>query len=235
LVQFFFSPKETNMACRFLPANSALLRTVMLHKTVFKNKVDNIRQTLISNASSRPKPRERDYPYPVLTNRKMASELDSLKTRGFLRAWKEYNPPPDVSQQIIRICTDLLNLKETRDIKDVALTDRSLRFKILSKCINQLDHDIPNSQLHKINTIGHLVSYFNEPVKTTTSMEELKHSTDLPPNLHIQHEYIRFHPETDTMFGGLSAFPGRSTIVTGLKARKKYKGFKVKTSVYDQM
>jgi large subunit ribosomal protein L50 len=34
-----------------------------------------------------------------------------------------------------------------------------------------------------------------------------------------------FVSETDTMFGGISAFPGSSTIVTGLKYKKKYKGY----------
>lgn len=31
------------------------------------------------------------------------------------------------------------------------------------------------------------------------------------------------------MFGGISAFPGRSTIVTGLKYKKKYKGYDART------
>lgn len=34
--------------------------------------------------------------------------------------------------------------------------------------------------------------------------------------------------ETDTMYGGVSAFPKSSTIVTGLKAKKMYKGYTAK-------
>jgi large subunit ribosomal protein L50 len=35
--------------------------------------------------------------------------------------------------------------------------------------------------------------------------------------------------ETDTMFGGISAFPASSTIVTGIRYKKKYKGHDART------
>lgn len=53
----------------------------------------------------------------------------------------------------------------------------------------------------------------------------------LPPNLHIEQKYTRFHPDTDTMFNGKTAFPGHSTIVTGIKYRKKYPGFSADTKL----
>lgn len=37
---------------------------------------------------------------------------------------------------------------------------------------------------------------------------------------------IFFIADTDAMFGGVTAFPESSTIVTGLKYKKKYQGFK---------
>jgi large subunit ribosomal protein L50 len=36
--------------------------------------------------------------------------------------------------------------------------------------------------------------------------------------------------ETDTLFGGVSAFPKSSTIIQGLRAKKKYKGYEAKKS-----
>lgn len=53
---------------------------------------------------------------------------------------------------------------------------------------------------------------------------------DLPENLHIQYDYVRFHPDTDTKFNGQSAFPRSSTLVTGLKYRGKYQGHEAKRS-----
>lgn len=39
-----------------------------------------------------------------------------------------------------------------------------------------------------------------------------------------------FITEKDTLSNGLSAFPKSSTIVTGLKTRKKYEGYAAKRS-----
>ncbi len=78
-------------------------------------------------------------------------------------------------------------------------------------------------------SLDDIVQFYNTEVNTTLPLDALQ-SMDLPSNLHIQTEYLRFHPETDTMFGGQTAFPKSSTIVTGLKARKKYKGHVAKTS-----
>lgn len=56
---------------------------------------------------------------------------------------------------------------------------------------------------------------------------------ELPPNLHITYDYTRFHPDTDTKFGGVTAFPKSSTIVTSLKLKKKYKGHSQETPWHD--
>jgi large subunit ribosomal protein L50 len=62
-------------------------------------------------------------------------------------------------------------------------------------------------------------------------LEKFK-SVELPPNVHIQYDYHRFHPETDTMFNGVSAFPQSNTVVTGLKYKKKYAGYYSKPKGY---
>lgn len=59
------------------------------------------------------------------------------------------------------------------------------------------------------------------PVNTTMPLDGTK-QLDLPKNLHILYDYNRFHPDTDTKFDGKTAFPKSSTLVTGLKAKKKY-------------
>lgn len=69
-----------------------------------------------------------------------------------------------------------------------------------------------------------VVKFYETPVNAFLPLDELS-TRELPPNLHIEHKYTRFHPDTDTMFGGKSAFPERSCIVTGIKYRKKYPGY----------
>ena len=74
-----------------------------------------------------------------------------------------------------------------------------------------------------------VIAFYQTSVNTTLPLDAMK-TMELPSNLHIQHDYVRFHPETDTMFGGRTAFPKSSTLVTGLKAKKKYKGHIAKQS-----
>jgi len=79
--------------------------------------------------------------------------------------------------------------------------------------------------LHTIKTPLDVLNFYNTTVTTTTPYEELR-TKQLPPNLHVQYDYVRFHPDTDTMFNGITAYPESSTIVTGLKAKEKYQGYK---------
>lgn len=74
-----------------------------------------------------------------------------------------------------------------------------------------------------------VIDFYETPVNNFLPLDEMQ-KRPLPPNLHIQNEYIRFNPETDTKFNGQTAFPKSSTIVTGLKYRKKYAGFEAKRS-----
>lgn len=63
---------------------------------------------------------------------------------------------------------------------------------------------------------------------TTLPLDAMK-TMDLPANLHIQTEYVRFSGEPDSKFPQ-TAFPRSSTLVTGLKYRKKYQGYEAKRS-----
>lgn len=59
-------------------------------------------------------------------------------------------------------------------------------------------------------------------VRQTSKYEDLR-ELDLPKNLHIQQEYIRFNPEDKEAYhGGRTAYPGRNTIVTSIKYKRKY-------------
>lgn len=69
--------------------------------------------------------------------------------------------------------------------------------------------------------------FYQKEVDVRVPLDKFK-GVELPPNLSIQYEYHRFHPETDTMFGGVSAFPRRSTVVTGITSKKKYAGYTAK-------
>ncbi|KAL4707409.1 hypothetical protein ACJJTC_008594 [Scirpophaga incertulas] len=153
----------------------------------------------------------------------LKAAAESLAARGFLRPYKQWEPPANIEETINKICSENgLNIDSDLDSLDK-------KFVVLNACYKETGHSVPNSLLHTIETIEGLVEFYKTPVDTTTPFDSLL-KMDLPKNLHIQENYIRFHPEKDTLFNGKSAFPKSSTIVTGLKSRKKYEGYTAKTS-----
>ncbi|KAK5641735.1 hypothetical protein RI129_010282 [Pyrocoelia pectoralis] len=152
---------------------------------------------------------------------KIESSAKSLAAKGFLRPQKEYIPPADVKTKLNNIFNSILGTKD----EETRLDDLTVRFQVFDACYKELQHGIPNSLLYTIETIGDVQNFYTTPISTITPYDNLK-NIDLPPNLHVQFEYHRFHPETDTKFGGITAFPRSSTIVSGLKYKEKYKGHK---------
>lgn len=138
----------------------------------------------------------------------------------FLRSQKEYSPPENIESTIDQI------YKETVGANAGTLTNDK-KYKFLSACANKIGHGVPNSLLHTIIQLDDAKKFYQTPVNTTLPLDTMQ-KLELPKNLHIEHEYTRFHPETDTMFNGISAFPQSSNLVTGLKTRKKYTGFTTK-------
>ncbi|XP_037301636.1 39S ribosomal protein L50, mitochondrial-like [Manduca sexta] len=154
--------------------------------------------------------------YPKV-DKKLQAAAESLAARGFLRPNKPWDPPADIEKTILKICADN-GLNEESNFEAL-----ESKFNVLKACYEETGHSVPNSLLHTIE------SFYMTPVDTRTPYDALKHM-DLPKNLHVQEDYVRFHPDKDTLFNGKSAYPQSSTIVTGLKARKKYEGFSAKRS-----
>ncbi|XP_017043437.1 uncharacterized protein LOC108089591 [Drosophila ficusphila] len=147
---------------------------------------------------------------------------ESIAAKGFLRPHKPYTPPADAADRIRSVAASL-------QLKSDELGNLSEKFEFLAACFNELQHGVPNSQVHELRTIGDVISFYETPVDTTVPLDALKR-VELPENLHIQYEYLRFNPETDTKFNGKTAFPKSSTLVTGLKYRNKYEGHEAKRS-----
>ncbi|XP_018349586.1 PREDICTED: 39S ribosomal protein L50, mitochondrial isoform X2 [Trachymyrmex septentrionalis] len=155
----------------------------------------------------------------MMVKARIDSAGESLAARGFLRSQKSYEPPENAAERIDRIC----ECQTVPVNDDTKLEDPVLRFKLFIACEREFKHSIPNSLLYTIESIEDLKQFYSTPVDSTTPYEALRR-IDLPKNLHIQQDYHRFHPDTDTMFNGQTAFPKSSTIVTGLKYKKKYPG-----------
>ncbi|KAI4488851.1 hypothetical protein M0804_004349 [Polistes exclamans] len=162
-------------------------------------------------------------------NPKLEATRKSLSAKGFLRSIKPYDPPTDVNERIDKICTS----QEISTDDTAKLEGGLLRFQIFAACAEEFRHSVPNSLLCIIETVGDLKEFYRNTVDVATPLDTLRRM-QLPKNLHVQYEYHRFHPDTDTMFGGKTAFPLSSTLVTGLKYKKKYKGFKLEDPFYKE-
>jgi len=183
----------------------------------------------------------------TLQARRFASTIESvaksLRDRSYLRPHKPYTPPEDAEKKLNSIFESQLGSNSAQ------LSTGRIKFKVLAACFKEFNHGVPNSKLHEILTTGisetgiklvgikyltincfsldDIKSFYLQEVDTRVPLDKFK-SIELPPNVSIQYDYHRFHPDTDTMHGGISAFPRRSTIVTGLKYKKKYAGYNVK-------
>lgn len=162
-------------------------------------------------------------------NPKLEATRNSLNAKGFLRSTKAYNPPSDIVKRIDKICAS----QELPANDEARLEGGLLRFKIFSTCAEEFKHPVPNSLLCTIETVGDLKEFYQTAINTLTPLDALQ-KIELPKNLHVQYEYHRFHPDTDTMFGGKTAFPLSSTIVTGLKYKKKYKSYNAGDPFYSE-
>ncbi|XP_052897606.1 39S ribosomal protein L50, mitochondrial [Anopheles moucheti] len=156
--------------------------------------------------------------------KRFESAAQSLSARGYLRAIKPYTPPENVSEQVLEIAKE----NKLNDTKQ-PFGGMEQKFAFLSACGKTFGHWVPNSMLHELETVGDAIVFYQTPIDTRLPLDAIS-SVELPENLYIQQDYIRFHPETDTMFGGKSAFPKSSTIVTGLKYKQKYRGHEAKKS-----
>ncbi|XP_050075510.1 39S ribosomal protein L50, mitochondrial [Anopheles maculipalpis] len=211
----------------------ALLTNKSVDLTCFRcassNRVKRIKKPEITNrdanqakaAAMRAEVEEQSVLYE---GKRFESVAQSLSARGYLRAIKPYTPPENVSEQVLNIAKD----NKLNDPKQ-PFSGKEQKFSFLSACGKAFGHWVPNSVLHELQTVDDAIVFYQTPIDTRLPLDAIN-SVELPENLHIQQEYIRFHPETDTMFGGKSAFPKSSTVVTGLKYKQKYRGHEAKKS-----
>lgn len=191
------------------PPTHTTLRHLIPHKSVFSKLCQKLKRKLTK--------------VEVPACRTLQSTEDSLSTKGFLRCQKSYDPPKDLSNRLEDIFRNVLGRPAD---KTEPILNPSIRYSLFTACFDEFKHGVPNSILHMIRTYADLLEFYQTPVDSTLPLDKMK-KVDLPPNLHIQLEPMRFLPDEDTMFKGQTAFPESNTLVTGLRTRKKFKGHKV--------
>ena len=156
------------------------------------------------------------------------SELAAYKTKEYvarLVTRRSYAPPNNVEEIIRRLGKETLDNFNDEHWSDVLLKDPLKKYHFLTRCMKECSHTISNMALNDLKTLDEVYQYFSTPVKDTNPLEDLQQSKDLPPNVHIQLDAVRFTPETSGFFNNLDAFPKRSTKVVDLWYKKKYPSY----------
>lgn len=156
----------------------------------------------------------------------------SLKDRGGARESKPYDPPDNVQERILSILkscqisqnNDNRLAESDQDILNISLNEsKEFKFNLITRCIEEFQHDMPSSYLNEMGCINDVVKYFSTPVRGVNPYTALVDNRDcLPPNLFLLPEPKRYDGENDDFFQGYNALPGIISTVPGLRASKKY-------------
>ena len=161
------------------------------------------------------------------------TELASYKTKQYvtrLVTCRPYTPPSDIEQKIYRIANETIDnfkpeIRSNGNWQSIYLTNPLNKYNLLTRCMKECSHTISNMTLNDIKTLEDVYEYFSTSVKDTNVLENLQQSSELPQNVHIQLDAVRFTPETSSFFNDLDAFPKRSTKVIDLWYKKKYASY----------
>lgn len=80
-----------------------------------------------------------------------------------------------------------------------------------------------------MTTVADLMEFYRLPVRGVNTLDSLalqERNNQLPRNLHVLNDYIRYNPNNDAFFGGKDAFPKMPSTVRGIRATRKYDNFK---------
>ncbi|XP_062590842.1 uncharacterized protein LOC134252387 [Saccostrea cucullata] len=145
----------------------------------------------------------------------------NLKKRTSIQTHRAYTPPENVENTVLQIVKGVYG--KDVDLQDIDLDqDRRKKFMVLTRMMKEFDHYIPNTELHDMKTIEQAVEFFKKEIKDTSCLEDLT-KLDLPKNLHINTEYIRYDRDENSLWPGKDAFPGEQTKVFSSKFSRKYK------------
>ena len=131
----------------------------------------------------------------------LEAQMASLKTKGFLRSYKAYQPPADLERRFVSVCSEALGIPVTKDSLDsVQLDNLDKKTELLKALHIEFDHLVHSSRLHEMKTLGRLFLFYSSEVCNLNPYEQLhrdKEADLLPSNLVIQKEAFRFTGQGD--------------------------------------
>ena len=91
----------------------------------------------------------------------LQGQMESLKTKGFLRAYKSYSPPADLNTRFLSCVCSVLETEVTMDNMDhTEITDTKQKLQLLKSLSSEFDHRVHNSRLHMMKTVGDVYLFY---------------------------------------------------------------------------
>ena len=91
----------------------------------------------------------------------LESQMESLKTKGFLRAYKSYTPPANLNTKFLSCVSTALEREVTVDNMDtIEISDSKQKLKLLKSLSSEFDHKVHNSRLHMMRTLGDVYLFY---------------------------------------------------------------------------
>lgn len=172
----------------------------------------------------------------------LEAQMESLSTKGFLRAYRSYTPPADVRPRFLSVCSRVLDQPVAGDqasLRAVRLDCSEVKFRVLSALCEEFGgHAVHSSRLHEMQTLADALLYYESAVCTLNPYELLHQEQEagsLPQNLVIQKDPIRFTGQGDHPLDKVTAYPRSRTLVTGLDARDKFPGHEPEVDPWEDM
>merc|ERR1711915_498006 len=103
----------------------------------------------------------------------LEAQMDSIKHKGFLRAYQSYDPPSDVEEKFFSSVGKILEISERESMKSTPLDQLDKKLKILNALSTEFSHHVPNSLLHQMNSVADLLVFYKSPISTLTPYEQL--------------------------------------------------------------
>ena len=91
----------------------------------------------------------------------LQAQMESLKTKGFLRAYRSYTPPSDLRTRFLSCVSKVVETEVTLDnIDSIEISDSKQKFTLLKALNTEFDHKVHNSRLHMMKNLGDLYLFY---------------------------------------------------------------------------
>uniref|UniRef100_A0A8C7DT99 Large ribosomal subunit protein mL50 n=1 Tax=Naja naja TaxID=35670 RepID=A0A8C7DT99_NAJNA len=101
---------------------------------------------------------------------------------------KKYIPPEYLQNHLESRVREIWGSSVSSDWQRTPLADIGLKYQLLAQMAADVDHTVPNNQLHQMKSAGDVLDFYSTPVKDISKLDELS-MQELPPNLKITWEY----------------------------------------------